>query len=387
MRSVAIYSNTLLPYSETFIRDQLLALRRWRPLLLGERRDFNGLQLDDIAIKLLRPNSRIGRWLHAGYRLLRVPDPANVRQLRSSGVSLVHAHFGTCAVDVWPLVRASGLPMMVTLHGYDINVNPGWWEAGHGGRRRKRYPRQLRALAHERDVRFLAVSAAVRERAIQYGIPTDRVTVRYIGVDTEKFRPGGTPMAQRAHRILFVGRLVEKKGAANLIDAFSAVRQSLPQSELVIIGDGPLRTSLEEQASALNLPVTFLGAISSDEVRKQMDEARILCLPSVTAENGDAEGFGLVLLEAQACGLPVVTSARGGAHEGIQDGITGFAVAESDPDALAGRLAELLADLPRLERMSQSATCFARRDFDLYSHTAALEADYDRLVNDASDSR
>ena len=123
--------------------------------------------------------------------------------------------------------------------------------------------------------------------------------------------------------------MVEKKGANILIEAFARVRKQIENAELVMVGDGPLLAEFKQLAQQLRVPVTFTGTLSSDQVKQQIDEARVFCLPSVTATNGDAEGFGLVLLEAQACGVPVVTSARGGATEGIKDGVTGCAFPES----------------------------------------------------------
>jgi glycosyltransferase involved in cell wall biosynthesis len=106
----------------------------------------------------------------------------------------------------------------------------------------------------------------------------------------------------------------------------------------------------------------------------------VMCLPSITAASGDAEGLGLVILEAQASGVPVVTSARGGAQEGIVDGQTGFAFAEHDVPAMAQRLYEVLSDDALAARLSAAAPAFVARAHDLFRQTAALEDLYDRLV-------
>ena len=315
---------------------------------------------------------------YTAYRFIGLPYPPSVGHLLSIGASLFHVHFGTYAVDVWPMARALGLPMLVTLHGYDINIHPDCWEAGYGGWRRRRYPRQLLRLAREPNVHFIAVSKAIRHRAIEYGIPADKLSVRYIGVDTDKFRPGGLPIEHRRKRILFVGRLVEKKGAAYLIRAFAKVRGHVPDAELAIVGDGPLRTELELLASDLHTPVEFLGVLSSEQVKHQMDQASVFCLPSVTATNGDAEGFGMGILEAQACGVPVVTSALGGATEGIADGRTGFKFREAEHEALAIKLLQLLTDVSILTHFSSTAVEFVKSQFSLRKLTLDIEATYDK---------
>jgi glycosyltransferase involved in cell wall biosynthesis len=117
-----------------------------------------------------------------------------------------------------------------------------------------------------------------------------------------------------------------------------------------------------------------------DEVKQQLDRARIFCLPSIVAQNGDAEGFGLVLLEAQACAVPVVTSAQGGASEGLIDGVTGFSFPERDVATLAKQLIRLLTDDQCIARMSEAAPRFVAEHFDLRNCTRELERLYDQLV-------
>ncbi len=185
------------------------------------------------------------------HRLLRSIPSHIKRSLEAEAPCLVHAHFGPDALDAWPLARALNLPMLVTLHGYDINTYRDWWEAGKGGPAMRTYPRRLLNLAEQPGVGFVAVSEAIRQRAIEFGIPGQKITVNYIGIDTSKFTPGGIPIAQRPPHVLFVGRLVEKKGCRYLIEAMSTVQREVPGARLIVVGDGPLRQSLEQLAQRL----------------------------------------------------------------------------------------------------------------------------------------
>jgi glycosyltransferase involved in cell wall biosynthesis len=300
--------------------------------------------------------------------------------LKGEQASVLHAHFGVEAVKAWPLAQALDLAMVVTLHGYDINIEREWWEAGHGGPGMRKYPEKLLELASQPRVTFVGVSEAVRERALSYGIPRDKVVVRPIGIDTAKFMPRGRPVAERRRRVLFVGRLVEKKGCEYLIRAFAKLRRQVPETSLIIVGDGPLRGRLQDLADEVAVPAEFLGAQPASRIVHELELARVLCLPSVTAGNGDAEGFGLVLLEAQASGVPVVTSARGGAAEGIREGITGFGVRERDIDGLAARLIQLLVDDRLAHALSMAGPRFVAEHFDLPHCTAALEALYESVL-------
>jgi glycosyltransferase involved in cell wall biosynthesis len=382
LRTVLVCKCELLHPSETFVREQVLSYRRWKPVLIGFREVTPGLALDALDVRLLDVRAadgaaRVHRKLLAA---LGLPPRRAVARLRREAASLVHVHFATDAVKFWPIIRGLNLPVLVTLHGYDINIHRECWEQPDRSLGERRYPKRLLALARQPRVHFVAVSQAIRRRAIEFGIPTDRIHVRYLGVDLARFHASGTPISSRPPRILYVGRLVEKKGAEFLIQAFAKVRDRIPQAELALIGDGPERRRLTELASRLQLPVAFLGVADSAEVKRQIDLARVFCLPSITARDGDAEGLGLSILEAQACGVPAVTSARGGAEEGIIDGSTGFAFPERDVEALTARLLSVLSDDALALRMSCAAPQFVAARFDIRNCTRALESLYDSVA-------
>jgi glucosyltransferase len=373
---VLVYRSVLLPHSETFIREQALSYRSWRPIIVG-RKLVRELSLDGLAVRILdscnrRLMGRIALKLRNG--LGRADGAA---ALRGEKPQALHAHFGPDAVEAAPLARALGVPMFVTLHGFDIMIDRWWWESGAGGADMRSYPKALLKLAAQPDVHFVAVSKAIMEAAKAFGIPAEKLSVRYIGIDSSRFKPGGVPIGARHRRVLFVGRLVEKKGCEYLVKAMRIVSARLPDAKLVIIGDGPLRVKLEHLAQRLGVPAEFIGTQEHDRVKAELDAARVLCLPSVRATNGDAEGFGLVLLEAQATGVPVVSSAHGGADEGILEGVTGFRVAERDINAMADRLADVLADHQQAASMAAAGPTFVAQYFDVRRCTAQLEQLYE----------
>lgn len=376
-RRVSIYCNYLLPWSETFILEQLKALRAWQPILVGQRRVSGGLPLEGLNVSLLPESIARSRLLTslAGRmgRALGLPYWPQVMKLRAIECDLIHAHFGTDATDIWPIANALQLPMLVTLHGYDINTSRAFWESGKGGEHRIHYPRRLLQMAAEPKVGFIAVSEAMRRSAIAYGIPPEKIVVSHIGVDIEHFKPTGRPLAERRPRILFVGRFVEQKGPLQMIRAFAQVAAKIPGSELVMLGDGPLLEAAGDLARELKVDVMFPGAASRNQVAEHMQDARLLCFPS-TGE----EGLGMVLLEAQACGLPVVSTARGGALEAYIDGETGINCPENDCDQLALALERCLTDETLFQRMSNAASAFARNRFNLIERTRSLEDIYEQ---------
>ncbi|TFV43136.1 glycosyltransferase [Bradyrhizobium niftali] len=377
-KTVLIYRNELLPISETFIKEQILALTEWRAVLVGCRK-LKQLALEDLDVRIVEPQNRSlqSRLLWKANKLFGTVPPYIKRALQVEQPSLIHAHFGPDALDAWPIAKALSIPMLVTLHGYDINTYREWWEAGSGGSKMQSYPRRLLELSAQPRVRFIAVSDAIRGRAIEYGIPAEKVAVHYIGIDVNTYTPGPIPITQRPPNVVFVGRLVEKKGCQYLIEAMASVQKAIPTARLIVVGDGPLRPHLERLAQTLGTHVEFRGAQAADYVKRELHAARLLSLPSVTAENGDAEGFGLVLLEAQASGVPVVTSARGGAAEGVLDGVTGHAFPERDVRALAARLTSLLKEDNVLQRMAEQGPIFVSEEFNLSYRARLLEELYD----------
>jgi len=220
MKTVLVYRNDLLPLSEVFIKEQVMALRDWRPVLVG-RRVLDQLPLDDLDIRIVDQQQSAQTLIGKIRRAFGIVSTRTKRELEAENPQLVHAHFGTDALDAWPISRALDLPMLVTLHGYDINIRRQWWEEGNLGLRMRSYPRRLLQLAQQSRVTFTAVSHALRRRAIEFGIPPQKIQVNYIGIDVRKFRPAELPIAQRPPHVLFVGRLVEKKGCRYLIEAMS----------------------------------------------------------------------------------------------------------------------------------------------------------------------
>jgi glycosyltransferase involved in cell wall biosynthesis len=380
--TVLVYRSNLLPFSETFISEQVRAYQKWRGLLVGEQL-LNQLDLAGLDVRLIEAAATRGaRFLGKARRYFGF---SQLRALEREKPALLHAHFGPDAVKAAPLAQALNIPLIATLHGYDINIRRQWWEDGSGGAAMRRYPRSLLKLAARDDVHFVAVSDAIRQQAMEYGIPSHKVAICQIGIDTASIRPGPVPVSERRRRVLFVGRLVEKKGCEHLLRAMAAVKDHISGTELVIIGDGPLRSGLELLSRRLGVAARFAGARPARDVKKELDQAQLLCLPSVRARNGDAEGFGLVILEAQAAGVPVISSAVGGAEEGILHGMSGYRVEEGRADLLANRIGEILCDPHKAAEMGKAGRQFVAARFDIKRCTNTLEELYDQIAGISSD--
>jgi len=355
---VAVFRAPLFNASEGFVQAQAAGMTRYEPLVVGLEDKGN-------AVPALR-DRRLLAENPLGFRLGRVGPLA--ARLRAHAPVLVHAHFATDGLLALPLARALGVPLVTTLHGFDVQRSRRALLAS--GRlswmRYALFGRRLR----ENGALFLAVSEALRAKALERGFPPERTLTHYLGVDLARFAGAGTP---EPGQILHVGRLVEKKGTSDLIDAVGRVAGA----RLVVIGDGPLRGALERRAQGFGERVRFLGALPPGEVAAWMKRAWLLAAPSVTAGDGDAEGLPTVIVEASASGLPAVGTGHSGIPEAIVDGVSGFLVPERDPGALAARLQTLLGSAELRSRMGGAALALAQERFDLTRQIARLESLYD----------
>jgi glycosyltransferase involved in cell wall biosynthesis len=297
--------------------------------------------------------------------------PSFTHHLRKVQPALLHAHFGPDGVRALPLMRNLSIPLLVTFHGYDVTMKEAI--ARRSTLSHRTYLKQRQTLQKAAS-RFIAVSGFIRDQMCAQGFPLERLIVHYIGVDTALFSPN--PSIQRDPIVLFTGRLVEKKGCTYLIQAMAHVQQTRPNAELVIIGDGPLRDSLEQQARRQLKRYRFLGIQSPENVRTWMNRAQVFCVPSIIAESGDAEAFGIVFAEAQAMGLPTVSFASGGIPEAIAHGKTGFLAPEKDTATLAIYLTQLLNQPDLWVDFSHNGQSWVRHHFDLNKQTRKLEEIY-----------
>jgi colanic acid/amylovoran biosynthesis glycosyltransferase len=366
--TAVIFRKRILPWSETFIASQSGAMARYAPVLVGYSPDPSGAAyLVGRPQLLLRDHSAFPALEKF---LLKSAGRAPRRWLRAIAETrpvVVHAHFGSSALPASHIARALKVPLVVTYHGMDITVTA-----------KSEAERDRRRRAFAAADRVIAVSAFIAEACRAAGCPEAKLTVHHIGVDTAKFSPGAAKRS--THEVLFVGRLVEKKGVVHLVRALEQVRREVPQAELVVAGDGPLREGLEREAAQRGVPARFLGVQTPAQVQDLMRTATVLCGPSIADSRGNAEGLPVTFLEAQASGLPVIVSASGGTGEGLVSGKTGFLFPPGDERALASHLRTLLGDRDLQRRMSAAAREFVTRDFDLGQQTARLEGIYDAVI-------
>ncbi|RNF84551.1 glycosyltransferase family 4 protein [Lysobacter psychrotolerans] len=259
---------------------------------------------------------------------------ATLRFIRKLRPDVVHAHWllpqGLVAACV-----PGRPPVLVTSHGADLFAIRG------------RLYRGLRSFVLARVAAVSVVSRAMRSR-LRDEHPGADAHVMPMGVDFGLFTPspGSEPAPARSTAtILFVGRLVAKKGVIHLIDAMPQVLQKVPEARLDVIGFGPEQAALAARVEHLGLAdrVTFLGAVPQAALPAHYRAAAVFAAPFVEAADGDQEGLGLVVAEAIACHCPVVVGDVPAVRDVVDDDLS-WIVPQNDPAALADALVDVLRD-------------------------------------------
>lgn len=218
-------------------------------------------------------------------------------------------------------------------------------------------------LAHEaliplvyRHTPFIAISPSTRADLVARGLPEENVSLVYCGLDHARFRPTAPKAPQPT--VVFLGRLRRYKGVDTLLEAYATVARALPDARLEIVGDGPYRGALEARARQLGLAgdggrVNFRGFVPADEKVALLSSAHVAVCPS------PKEGWGLTVVESNACGTAVVASRSPGLVDSVKDGITGLLVPHGDAPALAGAIRRVLEDAPLRGRLESEGRAWA----------------------------
>ena len=266
---------------------------------------------------------------------------STIRILRRYQYDLIHAHWlipqGLIAVTAIFLTSRQ-IPVLCTSHGGDLYGLKG------------QLLKQLKKWIIVNLKTLTVVSRTMREEVKRLVADHEKVHVIPMGTDLKnRFVPPET--RQNRSSLLFVGRLVEKKGLRYLIDALPLILKKHPQASLRIAGDGPEKGILQSQSKRLGISdhVRFLGAVKNKFLPALYQTSDVAVFPSVIANNGDREGFGLVLVEALGCECATVVTDLPAMQDIIVDGKTGFVVPQKNVQKLAEKIVALLDD-PEMSR-------------------------------------
>ena len=286
---------------------------------------------------------------------------------------VICCHFGPNGI-IGTLLKEIGMDakIITTFHGYDMST----FVSNNG-------VTVYNNLFKNGDL-FLPISDYWKQKLIKLNCEEKKIVVHHMGIDIEKFEYSkrnkqlGKPV-----KILTLGRLVEKKGHEYAIKAIRDTIRKYKNVEYIIAGEGPLENKLKNLVSELGIKnyIKFVGVAKQDEVLELYKQAHIFILPSVTACNGDQEGIPVVLMEAQASGLPVISTFHTGIPEVVVDGKSGFLVPERDVNALIEKLEYLIENPELWPKMGRYGRKFVEEKYNIKKLNQQLVGIYQNLID------
>jgi glycosyltransferase involved in cell wall biosynthesis len=348
--------------SERFVIDLVTSTTQTRPAVVCGRRHPWPEAAVEVPVTALQPTAGRVPYRYRKY-LIRALTAGVVARRRSK---LLHAHFGYWAAHTAAVAQRLRLPFVVSLHGYDLLVMAA---------------REPELDKVRRADLVIVPSAFLGEHAVAHGFPRDRIRVIPSGIDVDSY-----PYQPRALgadgqvRVTFAGRFVPKKGVLDAVRAMAIVHAGGQQLTCRFVGYGPQEEQLHAAIAQQQLPAEIVDGREPGAVRRALLETDLLLTASQTAEDGDAESLGLVNIEAQACGIPVISTAHGGIPDAVSPD-AGVLVPERDVDALAHALRELAAAPQRWPAMSQAGRAHAERKFRLSDRVRDVEEQYAAVLH------
>jgi len=260
--------------------------------------------------------------------------------IKKKNIDIIHAHWSLPQGFVGILCKQLfKIPCITTIHGTDVH------------RFKFSFLKNLNAFVINHSDICTANSSATSKVA-QTISEAKKIDIVPMGVNTLFFKKHNKPVSIRdkygidGNVILYVGRLIDWKGIDYLINAMPRVIDAVPKTKLFIVGSGPLKSDFLKLSERLNIKrsIIFIDAVSQSDLIGFYSLADLFVLPSIINDKGETEGLGVVLLEAMACGVPVIGTNVGGIRDIIKDGKTGLLVRQKDPYDLAKKIIQLFSD-------------------------------------------
>jgi len=357
---------------------QITALRRIEPVVIAQKRENpDRFPFDKIEV-VAKPAMHFLRrfWFRQvqdkPWQLSKREVGTLIETLSRENVQLLQIFFGHIAVHLLPLIRAWPKPSVVSFHGADVLVDmekPAY---------RKATKKMLEAVT-----RVFVRSDSLKRAVIELGCDENKIDIVRTGIPLAEF-----PFHERSFpetdewRFLQASRLVQKKGLATTLHAFTDFLQRYPRATLTIAGEGPMLRELEELTRRLKIDnrVALPGFLSPEKLRDVYYASHIFLHPSETGSDGNQEGIPNSMLEAMATGLPVFATDHGGIPEAIENGVSGILVPERDHEALSQALLQSVQDRDLLSRLARNGANVVAEKFDQQNQIRRLEKIYLEMI-------
>ncbi len=363
---VGILDSLWLPITERFIFDEVASLEFYEPVIFCVLKQDN---FEDRFVTIHNPRYKhlmINEFplIKKKHRRIYYELIANYQsKIIEKDVRILHAQFMTDAFFFLELKRRTGLPLIVSVRGYDLYTKNNI---------------DYKPLFEEADL-FLVRSKSMKKDLIRIGCSPDKVEVHHSGINIHNYSRDRAP--SRAKNLLMVGRLVEKKGTIFGIRLFEKLLDRHEDALLTIVGDGPLKADILNEIKDRNLmkKVKLIPKLPNSQILNLMRHSDVLLHPSKTASNGDKEGVPNSIMEAMSLGLIVVASDNGGISEIVHDGKTGFLFNEGNSKEAIHKLEFVIGNYSKLEKLRGNAFKKVKKDFDIVKQTKKLEKIYEKF--------
>lgn len=355
MKTLAIFSPNQNAYSETFIQaHKKLPFNikyYYGGFLPTQLEDKGSLYQFNVPQKIkIRTN-----------KYFNLSEHALINSLKKEKIDCVLVEYGPTACSVLKIIKYLKLPLVVHFHGYDASVKNVL----------KQYAESYKEIFSYASS-IVAVSQNMKERLIGMGCPIDKITVSVYGPNPVFYNNNPS---YRNKRFIAVGRFVEKKAPYLTIAAFNKIVDECPEAKLVMVGEGELLPLCQRLAKGLSLEnnIDFKGVQTSEEIRLLFENSLAFVQHSIVPENGDSEGTPVIILEAQASALPVISTNHAGISEVVINNETGLLVDELDVEGMTGHMKRLLTEKGLAEKLGKAGRKRIRENFTLDMHLETLE--------------
>jgi colanic acid/amylovoran biosynthesis glycosyltransferase len=377
----AFHCATFLKPEMLHIYRQITALRRVEAIAITQKREnpdkFPFDRIDTVERPALHFLRRF--WFrqicNKPWQISRAELAAISGILNRENAQLLHIFFGHIAVHLLPLIRAWSKPSVVSFHGADVLVDM----------EKPAYRTATRQMLGE-VTRVFARTASLKRAVLELGCDEDKVDIVRTGIPLDEFpfREREFPADGQWH-FLQASRLVQKKGIATTLHAFTSFLNRYPRATLTIAGEGPMLVELQQLTRKLKIDrrVMLPGFVSQEKLREIYYASHIFLHPSETGSDGNQEGIPNSMLEAMASGLPVFATEHGGIPEAIENGVSGILVPERDHEALSRALLDAAQNLDLLKRLARNGANVVAEKFDQRNQIRRLEEIYLGLISDS----
>lgn len=277
--------------------------------------------------------------------------------LKKNDFKAIHAHWiipqGLVAILVTRLINKK-IPILCTSHGGDLyGLKSG-------------FLKKIKIYVLNQSDKITVVSQAMKQEVLSLGISEDKIQVISMGVDLQHQFVPNFEVKRIKKSILFVGRLVEKKGLFYLLQAFEKVVKKYPQSILNIVGSGTEKYQLKQQVKDLKLEqnIKFMGAIENSQLPLLYQQHEIVVFPSIIGKDGDREGFGLVLVEALGCECAIIATDLPAMQDILTDQQNALIVPQKNSVELANKLEQLLENAQLREQLGKNGRDYVLQHYD-----------------------